>query len=236
MKKSVILRIISALTALALVLCLAGCKKKNEPTETQPDNFAADESQANAEYFVMTTPSGIGLHNFFAYSGPFVEDGSDEQVTNVAAITVKNTSETYFQTVKLFVNNGEKDYNFFITSFFPGDVVTVLETDRQQFDPDKPVASFGVSESGEFPTAPSLHKDKFVPQIFDGIMNVQNIADRDFKYNVYFYYKNVNETGYLGGITYRVDMGAMKKGAISQGSSSHLSESNSKIIFVTYGE
>lgn len=226
--KCTALKFLSFILVLSFAVSLSGCNKEN--------NFTVDEDQKNKENFLMETPSGIGLYECFSYTGPFVEDGSDEPVSNVAAIKVKNTSETYYQTLRLSVSSGDKNYNFFITSFFPGDVITALETDRQPFERGDGVTDFAERESSRFAETPSDHLDEFIPQVYDGVMNFQNVSGKNFEKDVYVYYKNVNEAGYLGGITYRVNLGPMKKGEIKQGSSSHLSGTFSKIVFVTYGE
>lgn len=217
-------RFLCALSALILIFGISGCSEKNK---TNPEN---------AEEFLISTISGIGLCDFYSYSGEYVEDGSDELVSNIAAIRVKNTSDVPYQTLKLSLKVEDENYEFFITTLLPGDVVTVLEKYKKTFAGNGKYNAFDITESSQFAKTPSVYEKKFKADIFDGIMNLTNTSGKNFENDVYVYYKTKDTEGYFGGITYRINFGPLKKGELSQRNSSHLYSDASEIVFITYGE
>ena len=180
--------------------------------------------------------SEVELLDFFAYDGSFVEDGSDADVKGIAAVKIKNNTADAYELMKIEVRSGGEVYSFFVTALMPEMTVTVLEKNKKVLSGESSETSFSIIESSRYKAEPSLYQDKFSFEVFDGIMNLKNISGRDFDKDVYVYYKNKDDSGFLGGITYRINFGAIKKGALTQHPSAHLKKDSSAILFITYGE
>lgn len=172
----------------------------------------------------------------FAYTGAYPEDGSDEEVSGIAALSFTNKTGNFYQTLTIVVSDGENEYEFFITSLKPGAHITVLERSKAPFAGEETSVTVTVKESSFFAVLPEMYPDTFAVQVLNGVMNLQNISERDISGDVYVYYKNKNADGYFGGITYRVNFGALAAGELAQRGSSHLSADNSEILFITYDE
>lgn len=232
-KKKLILVILLVLfllaAALGVVFGKRGTDEKqaSDPTEGQSEELTTEESWVYDEPYEV---SGV-----FSYSGPYVEDGSDEPVENIAAIRITNHGKYALQTVTYEVY-GEERLFFFATGVLPGDTVTVLEYKKTPFKEGTDYGEPVLSECSNYTVEPSLNADKFEITRMGSVINLKNISDKNMKYDVYLYYKNKNAEGYLGGITYRVNFGALKAGELAQRSSAHFSDENSEILFITYGE
>ena len=221
--KNIFKRTLCAVLILSMLFILPSCGGEKEPTieiESETESVSAE----------------VEFLDFFAFDGKYVEDGSDADVKGVAAIKIKNNTANAYELMKIEVEAGGNIYNFFVTALMPGMTLTVLEKDKKPVSGDISKKSFTIIESCGYRTEPSLYKDKFSFECFDGIMNLKNISDRDFENDVYVYYKNRDASGCLGGITYRINFGPMKKGALSQHPSAHLSKDSSEVLFITYGE
>ncbi len=203
----------------SFVILLGSCKKT--------DNMPTEEGLTAGE---------IELLDFTTYYGEYVEDGSDEQVIDVAAITVVNNSKTAYQLIRFEVMANGENYHFTVTALLPGMTVTALETDKKTITAGTESTFFRITESSEFAVEPSKHEDLFRCELYDGVMNVTNISDKAFDKDVFVYYKNKNTSGYLGGITYRVNCGSLEKGKLTQRPSAHLKQGTSEVLFITYGE
>lgn len=85
-----------------------------------------------------------------AYSGPFWEDGSDEYVTNVAALVVENRGGLLVTGGAVIVEL-ESDWLVFEISFLPpGGKVLVLEKDRKNYCATSAVTCYGWTKE-EYP-------------------------------------------------------------------------------------
>ena len=80
-----------------------------------------------------------------------------------------------------------------------------------------------------------LAADKLAISGETGSLCIKNISDSTTENTIYVCYKNVSGDAYLGGIAYRAKIaGGMAPGAEQKISAAHF-DSNSKIIFVSYG-
>ena len=94
---------------LALTLMLTACGGNAAPdgdsTDSAADTPAADEP-------MMALGSGLSLMSASRYAGAFVEDGSDETVADVLAITVRNDGDKTVQYAHITLTLGESAYEF----------------------------------------------------------------------------------------------------------------------------
>ena len=135
------------------------------------------------------------------YDGPFWEDGSNEEVSGVAALVVENQGG-------LLVSSGavilelEKEWLVFEISFLPpGGKVLVLEKDRKRYSYGTNVTCYGWTRE-EYPEDVGLVSVESMG--LNGLLLTNNTGCT--VPGVQIHYKNYNtETGmFLGGISYCV--------------------------------
>lgn len=133
------------------------------------------------------------------YSGPFWEDGSNEEVLKVAALIVENQGELMVSSGAVIVEFG-KDRMVFELSFLPpGGKVLVLEKERKYYSNESPVSCYGWTKK-EYPENPGLIS---VESTGLNGMTITNHTGCTVP-SIEVHYKNFNpESGmYMGGITY----------------------------------
>ncbi len=215
-------KIIVVLLCLSFI-CLVGC-----------ESGKGEDKPMNKDLHI-SVDDALTVEKIFEYSGAFVEDGSFEEKTDVAAIKVKNTSDKNIQLARIFITTTAKELFFEITTLPAGAVVTVLEKNAQTLTEDEEFTDFRVENRVDFQATLTLHEDSFLVQANDKTINIKNICETEFTSDIYVYYKNKDADGnYFGGITFRTKADGLKPGEIKQLPASHFMKTDSEVMFVDY--
>ena len=169
------------------------------------------------------------------YTGNFVEDGSDEPVSEVLALIVTNTSENFVELAEIALPAEEGAALFRLTSLPAGQSVLVMEQSRKCYDSAEqygaPVLQICSIPEKEF----SLYPEVFSIRAADGVVNLINQTDTNYPGAIAIYYKNVENGIYLGGITYSK---MLENGVPANGTAQFLSEhytvAGSELMFIRY--
>ena len=216
---------------LALILMVAGPSREENDSnaQAQDGNRVVYQGQLATEEVLqgnrltdvsISVQEGLDIQTVGAYTGIFMEDGSDEIVTDVLMMVLANSSEDAVEYAKITMEVK----------------VVLLEKNRMAYDSsfDYTSAKLVCENLAVFQTPPSLLEDKLSFQTLNGALNVTNISGEDITGRIAIHYKNKAAGMYYGGITYRVVLeGGLKAGEIRQMSANHLSETGSEILFVT---
>lgn len=215
------------------ILCLRQDKPSEQKEETQENASVQVEAMTETS---INLGSGLRITDVGKYTGIYMEDGSDELVSGIMMITVKNEGEDAIQYAEITMPVGDKEAFFSLSTLTPGSTMILLEQNRMEYT------------AGEYTTALAenvvifqeplrLCEDKLKIQILDGALNVSNISGEDMDGDITIYYKNSAADAFYGGITYRVRIeDGLKKDEIRQVMAGHLSESGSTVMFVTCGD
>ena len=217
--------------AVVLVLVLRGGDDK------QPDDESGKNPVINGEVSI-NVGSGLRIVDIGAYTGMYMEDGSDEGVSGVLMCIVTNEGDRGVEYAQLQLHDGEKDIPFTLTALLPGRSVVLLAQDKTAYDKKASYTATVAESVAFFATEPSLQADRLQIQGLEGGMNITNISKEDITGDVVIYYKNVAADGLLyGGITYRTRIsGGIKAGELKQGMTQHFSVKGSEVLFVTVAE
>lgn len=213
---------------LALVLLCAGCGKK-QPAQPDQYGLAPEPSKLDG----VAIGNDLEIVSTGRYAGLFVEDGSDETVSDVFCIRVKNTGSTGVQYAHITLTRGGECYEFDITTLLPGETVQALELSRQTL-PEKPAElTAAVTTYAPFSETPSMHDDVLEVAASQNGIAVTNRSDAAMS-QVYVYYKNASGDLLLGGITYRAGLTDLGPGETQTCYAGHYSQDSSRLLFVTY--
>lgn len=218
-KKTLILIIIVVIAVVGIATSIL--KKADSTDDIEKINIDAGQS--------------IEITEIGSYTGPYMEDGSDSEVSDVLMIKIKNTGKKDIQYGEITLyDNTEKAGIFKFSTLMAGDTVTVLENNKTKFDKKAEYKNAGSSNVALFQTEPKLYSDKIEIQSLEGGINVTNISNNDIDGDILIYFKDCKEDELLGGITYRGRIeGGMEKGEIRQLMSNNFTENNTKVMFVT---
>ena len=241
-KKRSIAVIIAGIALVGIVFALFGKLEVADDVKKEniTDSVMGDENTVSGDGFEEKTSSfdagcSIQVSEIGSYSGTYMEDASDVEVSDVMMIKVKNTGEEPIQyaEVTLFANNTEVGL-FKFSTLMPEETILVLESEKKVYDENVHISRAIASNVALFQNKPELYSDKIKIQSLDGGFNITNISDMDITEEIVIYFKDCQEELLMGGITYRGRIeGGLKKGEIRQVMSSNFTENNTCIMFVT---
>lgn len=183
-----------------------------------------------AEQIVLSDPN-LTVESIGAYSGSFIEDGSDEATKNVTAMLITNNSDQMLQVALIdFQVNSNETASFKVTNLPAGTSTLVLESNKREFS-DKDTYTYGNAATG-YMDQPTLEEDKVELKTENGKITLKNKTDKELK-RVYVYYKYVQIGGaYFGGITYRTPFENVGAGKEAEAVAAHFNPDSSQIMGV----
>ena len=223
-----ICKLFALLLVLALALTACGSAAGDDDGGDQQTG-----DQTAAETPMLELGSGLSLMSASRYAGAFVEDGSDDTVADVMAITVRNDGYPTVSDAHITLTLGESAYDFDVTTLPAGASAQLLELARQTMPDSMEGVSAEVSACALFDAEPTLCPDALTIETQDTAITVTNTTDSDMG-QIYVYYKIAYGELYLGGITYRVGVSGLKAGETTTCYAGHFFTDYSKLMFATY--
>lgn len=180
---------------------------------------------------IVLSDSNLTVESIGAYSGSFIEDGSDEATKNVTAMLITNNSDQMLQVALIdFQVNSNETASFKVTNLPAGTSTLVLESNKREFS-DKDTYTYGNAATG-YMDQPTLEEDKVELKTENGKITLKNKTDKELK-RVYVYYKYVQIGGaYFGGITYRTPFENVGVGKEAEAVAAHFNPDSSQIMGV----
>lgn len=178
---------------------------------------------------------GLVLTGITSVDGAFVEDGSDDKLEGILAVTVKNTAERTLQYGTLILP-GADGAQFTVTTLAPGRTALLLETSRAKYTDGIDTDGAHMTQSAFFTTEPTLNPDRIELNCADGEIHIKNVSGERLDATVVLYYKNVRGDMFYGGITYRVsaDVGIDAGKSVSV-SAPHCTSGATEAVFAGIG-
>lgn len=201
--------------------------------ETKPAQTVRVEVQ---EFSSINLGYGLEITDVGSYTGIYMEDGSDELVSDVMMIVVQNNGESDLQLGQITVSCGEEQYAFSVTNLRAGSRAVLLEQERKP-EPDGVIVSAVLENPVLFAEPMDLCAGTIEIGGLDGMLNIKNISDADISGDVYVYYKYASSDLYYGGITFRVRVeGGLKAGELRQVPAVHYDTDGCAIVQVVIVE
>ncbi len=208
--------------------------ESTNPGETTADANKETKPQAQSIQLPFALQEGLIITNIGKYAGIYMEDGSDEAVSNILMIQVENTTGKDLYLAQIKLEYGDKTAVFQVTNLPNGAKAILLEQQRMSFTAELPQGA--VAENVAFTSQFSMFADQVEVTALNGVINVKNISGKDIPEYIYVYYKNYASDLYYGGITYRIRIeGGLKAGEIRQVMASRFNQSSSRLLMVTIG-
>lgn len=200
------------------------------PVQTEPVQTVRieveDRDPINLGYGLEITDAG-------RYTGLYMEDGSNEIVSDVMMIVVENSGDSDFQLANITAVCGGEEYRFTLTNLAAGAKVVLLDLDRKQSESGK-LDSAVLADPVPFEQPMELLEDTIEIGGLEGMLNVRNLSDSDIDGDIYIYYKYAAQDLYYGGITFRVRIeGGLKAGELRQVPAGHFSPGSCAVVQVT---
>lgn len=214
----------------------------NSGTNGSSNNSSSGESNGNSNGSgdkvssnYKTPDASLTIQRIEAYSGIFIEDGSDKEVKNVAAIQVKNTSNQAVEYAQIELYNGDKKLVFEVSTLPANSSAVVMEKNKTTFSSSKGV-TYGKTTVAYTDKLEKTSDIKYTVLDDNGI-EITNKSKKDIDC-VRVFYKYKSEDGYyVGGITYTAKVENLKAGKSQTIYPSHYATDGGEIMMVkTYDE
>lgn len=168
-------------------------EKDPEPTYAQAGN------QMGNLWDVKYTP--LVVRQLASYDGPYLEDGTEEELVGVAALVVENTGTIGIEYAQLVVTQGQRELVFDATYIPPRGTVLILEKGRQLYTPD-PLTACRCRTL--IPGTFDWEKERILIQPGEGFAMVVTNLTEDVLPCVRVFYKQHEGASdlYIGGITF----------------------------------
>lgn len=235
--KWIIIAVLALVVLAAVIIIVPACRNADD----RPDETSTEPASETVEPVIsvkddLSLGDGLTILSVTRYAGYYVEDGSNDIVSGIAAARVRNNGDRNIQLLsfKLTDSHGQS-YSFMITTLLPGQEVLALEMNRLTFNIDTQIVSASVDSRAYFTSAPTLYPDQLRLTCTNGFITVENISSETVPAG-YVYYKNVSDELWVGGITYRTSFRALAPGEKITLSASHYTDELSRVIFITYAE
>ncbi len=199
-------------------------------TDFQISGFTALTGAATGKLDDHTRLAAVGL-----YTGPFMEDGKDEEKENVLALIVENTSDQITEFTQLEMQVGDQTATFRISGLPAHSCCLVLEYNAMTASTDIALTLPEVTQYAPLRSAVIDYSADFLLYPATGVINIQNCSGQDLEKDIYVYYKTFTDGVYMGGIAYRASfLGGLKKDAIGQSIQKHFQSDTSVILYMNY--
>jgi hypothetical protein len=159
---------------------------------------------------VIIPDTSLVAERIVCYDGHYVEDGSEDVVSGIAALYLHNSGDTMVASCRVIIRLEDGLYRFEATCIPPGSTVLVLEKSRRPYF-DMGIYSVGgrASKGNKKDLHDSLHIEGFM-----GGLRIQNISESDYD-SLCICHKNYDPVNniYIGGVTYVTYADSLAPGA-----------------------
>ena len=231
-KNGFLMYLLLGLTLLAAVLVVA--VRVHHGNEVKQPEMPGVSTPAPADALSFELENGLEITSVGRYAGSFIEDGSDDVLSDVCAITVKNNAAATVQYAHITLSIGEGSYEFDLSTLPSGASAQLLELSRQPLPESTDGLTASLTSFAPFDTEPTLCEDVISIDAQDTAITITNVSGSDITGQIYVYYKSAYGDLYIGGITYRTGVSGLAAGESTTLYASHYSTAYSKIMFVTY--
>lgn len=175
--------------------------------------------------------SGIEIERIDNYSGYYIEDGTEDEVDSVAAVTLKNNSDQAIEYGSIRLSQGEQTLEFQISLIPAGAQAVVMEANRNLYDADSELSYEG-STVANIESMDMAQNSVSVTTGTDGGITVTNIGQSDIPELRVFYKNLLDDNVYMGGIAYNAKIEGLKSGESRTIYPSHYDPEHGEIMMI----
>ena len=191
-----------------------------------------DVSEKVDDHFPYSIPnSTLSIRAVKSYSGVYIEDGSDKDISNIAAIILDNKGNENIEYAKITLPYGEKEYIFEAKTLAAGATMVVQESTGAKYvegeygEATVVVATMEKMEMSE--------KSVELSETESGALKIANISGENIPCVRIFYKFYLEDIGVsVGGITYTSKITELKAGETRVITPSHYDKDASRVMMV----
>lgn len=191
-------------------------------------DYANTGEEVSSNYNI---PDGeLQIQRVKGYTGIYIEDGSDKEVENVAAIQVKNNSEKTIEFAQVQLYNGDKKLIFDVTTLPANSSAVVMDINQATLN-EKESITYGGTSITYMDKLQKSSDIKYTKVDNNGI-KVTNKSKKEIPCIRIFYKFKSPDGYYVGGITYTAKVEDLKSGESKTIYPSHFDSDGGEIMMV----
>lgn len=214
-------------------------KHENSTDGTAATNPSSDTalSENIASNFPYQIPgSNLVVENAASYDGLFIEDGSDESISGVTVLLLRNAGNTGIEYAEVSIERDGIPLQFIVSDLPAGGTVVVQEKNKTLYQEGNwTTCTAKVAEVPEF----EMSEDRVrVEETGEQTLTITNLTDETIpSVRIFYKFYLADEDTYVGGITYTVQITNLEAGSSQSVSPSHYLKGSSKVMMIrTYNE
>ena len=175
----------------------------SQPSPTEETLIQTGNEQEDTSFPLALQYTTLVVEAFSSYDGPWLEDGSEENVIGVAALLVRNTGMVGIEYARITLQQNGREMTFDATYIPPKGSVLLLEEEKQPYT-DAPVTQcrYRTVIPGDFDLS---QREIRIEEEGLGNLKVTNLTDQPMGCVRVFYKHHEGKSDlYVGGITYSV--------------------------------
>ena len=211
-------------------------QKTQESSEEEKNTTKSAEEKSSSEKnelsFPCTVPgTSLTIQKIGAYSGIFLEDGSDQEIDHVTTIVLTNTGHTNVEYASITLEREGETLEFEASDIPNGASVTVQEKNQTIYQEGAYSACEGIAaEIEDFEMSEDMVS---VEETEKGALKVTNLTSETIPcVRIFYKFYMEEENAYIGGITYTAKLTELTAGSSETITPSHYSAGYSRIIMV----
>lgn len=203
-----------------------------QPIEKETSKPEQTENMNAENILLPATVAGTPLvvEEIISYDGAYMEDLSFDEVTNVAAILLKNSSDQWIHTAEISAFVGEQKLVFLAQELPPGQSVLTLEKSRQKYTEHQITQISGVCTYLD-----NEPENGVVAENCGDVLLLSNVSGEGVA-DIIVYYKTVYADGlfYIGGRTHILAVPYLEAGKTIYLQPAYFAGKQSRTIRVEY--
>lgn len=189
-----------------------------------------DEQEAISLPYTIPGTSLV-LQNVASYDGIYLEDGSDVEVSGVAAAVVKNTGNTPVEYTDITLQGNGSTLEFVGSDIQAGATIVIQEANKASYQSDTWTSC--TAETAEVAELEMSEDSVSVTENEDGSLTVTNLTGAAIPcVRVFYKFYMSDEAAWVGGITYTAKLTGLGAGASQTVTPSHYAAGSSRVVMV----
>lgn len=175
--------------------------------------------------------TSLTIENISSYDGIFLEDGSDQEVSGIAAMVLKNTGDINVEYTSITLKRDGKEMQFEASDIPAGATVVVQEKNKEVYESGTFTDCSGIAaELDNFEMSEDQVK---VEETEEGTLQVTNLTDSEIPcIRIFYKFYMEDQQSYVGGITYTAKLINVAGGSSQTVTPSHYVAGSSQVLMV----
>lgn len=212
---------------MAVILAASMIRPPRLPVSPAPDTpVNIPEERTSFALPMKIECTSLTVQTMAIYDGPFYEDGSGQEVRDVAAVLVSNDSDALIPYANIVVDTENDRFVFHAHMLPPQSVTLVPESSAKPYTPEKIVNLYAWHTVKQDQTAPQVG----ITEKDDVTLQIENSSGKTLQ-DLTLYFKKYIDGVYIGGKPFEFTVPTLEKNACIAVSPTYYVRGYSQVLF-----